>query len=87
LSTWVVTGGYQPQHKIKENNVPKSLILLDDQPTIDVVDNPELLHNIQEAEAHLDIHCTAGITITRMIGELKGYGTVWYHPEGIVKSP
>jgi hypothetical protein len=31
----------------------------------------------------MDIHCTAGVTTTRMIGKLKGYSTVWYHPGGI----
>ena len=29
------------------------------------------------------IHCTAGVTRTNLVGELPGYGTVWFHPDGI----
>ena len=31
----------------------------------------------------MKIHCNAGQTETNLIGNLPGYGTVWYHPEGI----
>ena len=29
------------------------------------------------------IDCTAGVTRTNLVGELPGYGTVWFHPDGI----
>ena len=29
------------------------------------------------------IHCTAGVAKTNLIGDLPGYRTVWYHPNGI----
>ena len=29
------------------------------------------------------IHCTARVTQTNLVGELPGYGTVWFHPDGI----
>eukprot|EP00978_Attheya_sp_CCMP212_P013167 scaffold33007_cov39-Attheya_sp.AAC.1 len=29
-------------------------------------------------------HCNAGVTSTNLVGDLAGYGTVWYHPNGIV---
>ena len=29
------------------------------------------------------IHCTAGVAKTNLIRDLPGYGTVWYHPNGI----
>ena len=29
------------------------------------------------------IHCTAGVAKTNLVGDLPGYGTVWYHPNGI----
>ena len=29
------------------------------------------------------IHCTVGVAKTNLIGDLPGYGTVWYHPGGI----
>mgnify|MGYP003502657285 CR=1 FL=1 len=31
----------------------------------------------------MDIHWNAGVASTNMIGDLPGYGTVWYHPNGI----
>jgi hypothetical protein len=38
---------------------------------------------IRESEIHMKIYCTAGITTTKMNGDLKGYGNVWYHSTGI----
>ena len=29
------------------------------------------------------IHCTAGVAKTNLVGDLPGYGTIWYHPNGI----
>ena len=29
------------------------------------------------------LHCNAGTVLVTMKGDLKGYGTVWYHPTGI----
>jgi hypothetical protein len=31
----------------------------------------------------MDIHRTAGVASTNMIGDLGNYGTMWYHPSGI----
>ncbi len=31
----------------------------------------------------MEIHCNAGVTSTDLIGDLPGYGEVWYHPNGI----
>ena len=58
-------------------------VLLDSQSTIDVFCNPKLLKNIRTVEKSIDIHCNAGITSTNVVGDLDGYGTVWYDPNGI----
>ena len=42
-----------------------------------------LLKNICTSATHMDIHCNAGVATTNQIGDLAGYGTVWYHPQGI----
>jgi hypothetical protein len=31
----------------------------------------------------MNIYCNAGLSHTNMVGELDGYGTVWYNPKGI----
>jgi hypothetical protein len=64
-------------------HIPNSWTLLDSQSTIDVFQNMNLLSNICKADGQIDIHCNAGVTSTNMVGDLDGYGTVWYHPEGI----
>jgi hypothetical protein len=68
----------------KESRIPRSWILLDNQSTVDVFHNESLLKRIRVSEnGHMDIHCNAGVTSTNLVGDLPGYGTVWYHPKGI----
>ena len=31
----------------------------------------------------MHICCNAGVLIVTLIGDLEGYGTVWYHPKAI----
>ena len=58
-------------------------VLLDSQSTIDVFVNHRLLKNIRRIDQYMYIHCTTGVTRTNLVGELPGYGTVWFHPDGI----
>ena len=67
----------------ESGKIPKSWILLNNQSTVDVFYNANLLRNIRKVEKHMDIHCNAGVTSTNLVGDLPGYGTVWYHPNGI----
>jgi hypothetical protein len=63
--------------------VPKYWILLDNQSTLDVFYNPYLLENLRETNTSMSIHCNAGITTTIKKGDLPGYGTVWFHTNGL----
>jgi Zinc knuckle len=63
--------------------VPDSWLLLDNASTVDVISNKSLLANIRESSGSMTIHCNAGSVVMTMIGDLPGYGTVWYHPDGI----
>ena len=63
--------------------LPPEWILLDNQSTVDVFTNRRLLKNIRSSNNNMFIHCTAGVAKTNLIGDLPGYGTVWYHPDGI----
>ena len=73
---WLV----ETQHR---GRLPPEWILLDNQSTVDVFTNRRLLKNIRRSNKNMFIHCTAGVTKPNLIGDLPGYGTVWYHPDGI----
>ena len=70
----------QTQHG---GRLPPEWILLDNQSTVDVFTSRHLLKNIRRSKKDLFIHCTTGVAKTNLIGDLPGYGTVWYHPNGI----
>ena len=78
------TSGFSFSQVDKETmRIPKTWVLLDNQTTVDVFCNVDLLDNICPAENTLDIRSNSGTTSTSYQGDLPGYGTVWYHPEGI----
>ena len=63
--------------------IPKTWVLLDSQSTVDIFCNPNLLVNIRRSSERMRIHCNAGSRLTNLIGDLPGYGTVWYDPKAI----
>jgi len=63
--------------------VPNTWVLLDNQSIVDVFYNKELLKNIREVETQMNIHCNAGVSTTKPVGDLPGYGTVWFYEDGI----
>ena len=63
--------------------VPPSWVLLDNQSTINLFHNKEMLINIKEVKKGMTVHCNAGTTVTNMMGMLPGYGEVWYDPNAI----
>jgi len=42
-----------------------------------------MLTNIRRVPTKMNIHCNAGISTTTMVGDLAGYGTLWYQKNGI----
>ena len=63
--------------------IPKNWILLESQSTLAVFSNPRRLTNIQKSKAMLTLHCNARKAIVTQKGDLKGYRTICYYPEGI----
>ena len=60
-------------------NLPANWILLDNQSMVDIFHNAALLHKIHHYTARMEIHCNVGVATTDLIGDLPGYGTIWYH--------
>jgi hypothetical protein len=63
--------------------IPPTWVLLDNQSTVDLFCNGNLLVNIREVDSRMNVRCNAGSRITNMIGDLPGYGWVWYDPQAI----
>jgi len=41
------------------------------------------LTNIPDVKRNLLLFCNAGMVIVAKKGDLKGYGSIWFYPEGI----
>ena len=50
---------------------------------MDVFKNKKLLKNIPDTKKALSLHCNVGIAMVNKIGDLPGYGIVWFNEDGI----
>lgn len=70
------------QH-IKHKTINKNWILLDSQSTIDLFCNRQLLDNIRSTQRTMRVRGTGGVESTNLIGDLPGYGPVWFKEDGL----
>jgi len=62
-----------------KTGIPKCWLLLESQSTVDVFMNNKLHKNICDAKNPLSYQCNVGEVSVTKIGDLTGYGTVWYY--------
>jgi hypothetical protein len=71
---FLMTGLYAGYRSVVLNQpsraVSKAWILLNNQSTVNVFYNKDLLRNVRKLNTHMDIHCNAGVMSTKLIGDL-----------------
>ena len=83
-----VTNGQSSEDFHQHNrSIPTSYIPLYNQSTLDVFFDPTLLRNIRTSNWTLHLSCNAGTALVNQVGNLPGYGRIWYHPKNIAKIP
>ena len=73
-----------PLFHIRDKEIPKTWVLLDNCSTVNVCSNPALLTNIHPTNKKMRTHCQSGSVTTHLVGDYGGYPEpVWYTPGGI----
>jgi hypothetical protein len=63
--------------------IPPTWLLLDNQSTVNVFANGNMLEDIHEVDNEMAIASNGGTNVTSEMGILPGYRPVWYDPVGI----
>jgi len=62
----------------------RAWVLLDTQSNVDIFCNKHLLKDVRRIEGPgLHLRSNGGTMIANMIGDIPGYGTVWFHPRSL----
>ncbi len=78
------TGWAGVHHQLYQAEDMKNWILLDNESTVTIFCNPNLVHNIRNAtNESLDLVTNAGILQTNQKATVPGWGEVWFNPHAI----
>ena len=79
--------GHTPvaMHNATERAVPLTWLIINIQLKLYLIANPKMPLNIRKVRGKdaLRVHCNIGVKIVDRVGDLPGYGTIWYEPTGI----
>ena len=79
-----VTSGRSAEAFHQHNcSIPTSYILLYNHSKVDVFCNPTFLSTTLASYRILNLRCNTGTIPVNQVGDLPGYGRMWYHPNGI----
>ena len=78
-----ITGWIGMHTQFFQGHQMKDVILLDNQSTTDIFCNPTLVENIRKTSETLTLATNAGNLKTDLVGDVPGYGTVWFHPKAL----
>ena len=73
-------------HNTTRRAVPLTWLLLNSQATVNLIANPIMMMNTRKVwnEDAICVYCKSGVKVMDRVGNLPGYGTVWYEQTGIV---
>ena len=83
LATSGVSLCQKPEVYQRGQRIDPHWILLDSHSTIDMFSNEHLLQNIRASKHTMRVRGTGGVESTNLIGNLPGYGEVWYKQDSI----
>ena len=63
----------------EKSAINRNWVLIDNQSTVHMIHNPELLNNIWSTDQMMHILFNAGVKTTEMVVDISGVGEGWYH--------
>ena len=74
---------YDTVFKNSGGKVNPTWLLLDNQSTLNVVSNPNMVVNIRETSREMHVYCNANKVVIWTVADWPGFGEVWFHRFGI----
>ena len=83
VPTNIYSINYDTVLKQSGGKVNPTWIILDNQLTVNVFSNPDIVVNISETSQYMHVYCNAGNMIISTSASWPGFGEAWFHRGGI----